>query len=87
MKARGESLRNRIFLIIKANSGIVRTEVRDQLKLPNNVVTPAIKELIDMGMVMEGEPRTSKTTNRPGKQLYITEAWIKGADAQNRIFE
>ncbi len=80
-------MRNRIFLIIKANSGIVRTEVRDSLKLPNNVVTPAIKELIDMGMVMEGELRTSKTTNRPGKQLYITEAWIKGVDAQNRIFE
>ena len=84
---KGENLRSRIFLIIKENAGIVRTEVRDMLKLPNNVVTPAIKELIDMEMVVEGELRTSKTTNRPGKQLYVTEAWVKELNAQNRIFE
>ena len=85
--SRNESLRSRVFFIIKANPGIVRTEVRDMLKIPNNVVTPAIKELIDMKMVVEGEPRTSKTTNRLGKQLYIAVDWAKAFDAQNRLFE
>ena len=63
-----QSLRDQIFWIIKQNPGIVRTEVRDKLDKPNNVVTPAIKELIDQDMVIEGEPRLSKTTNKTGKQ-------------------
>ena len=83
----GESLRNRIFWVIKENPGIVRTEVRDRLKLQNNVVTPAIKELIDKEMVIEGELRISKTTNKPGKQLYVVSEWAKELDAQNRLFE
>ncbi len=83
----GEALRSRIFFIIKENAGIVRTEVRDMLGLPNNVVTPAIKELIDMDMVLEGQPRLSKTTNKPGKTLYVADDWAKEIDAQNRIFE
>ena len=87
MVREGEALRSRIFFIIKENAGIVRTEVRDMLGLPNNVVTPAIKELIDMEMVMEGEPRLSKTTNKPGKTLYVTDDWVKELDSQNRIFE
>lgn len=87
MIQQGEALRSRIFFIIKDNPGIVRTEVRDQLKLPNNVVTPAIKELIDQEMVVEGQPRLSKTTNKPGKQLYVADDWAKEIDAQNRIFE
>lgn len=87
MVQQNEALRNRIFFIIKENPGIVRTEVRDLLKLPNNVVTPAIKELIDQEMVVEGEPRLSKTTNKPGKQLYVADDWIKELNAQNRIFE
>lgn len=82
----GEALRNRVFFIIKENPGIVRTEIRDMLKLPNNVVTPAIKELIDQDMVLEGEARLSKTTNKPGKQLYIADDWSKELDSQNRIF-
>jgi predicted transcriptional regulator len=82
----GESLRNRIFFIIRENPGIVRTEVRDMLKMQNNIVGPCIKQLIDMEMVMEGTPRLSKTTNKPGKQLYITDDWAKEVDAQNRIF-
>ncbi len=84
---KGEALRNRIFFIIKDNAGIVRTEVRDMLGMPNNVVTPAIKELIDMEMVVEGDPRLSKTTNKPGKQLYIEADWKAELESQNRIFE
>ena len=82
-----QSLRDQIFWIIKVDPGIVRTEIRDKLKLPNNVVTPAIKELIDNKMVVEGPARPSKTTNKPGKTLYIAEEWAKEVDAQNRIFE
>ena len=66
---------------------MVRTEIRDQLGMPNNVVTPAIKELIDQDMVLEGQPRLSKTTNKPGKQLYVADDWTKELDSQNRIFE
>lgn len=87
MIQQGEALRNRIFFIIKENPGMVRTEIRDQLGLPNNVVTPAIKELIDQEMVLEGQPRLSKTTNKLGKQLYVADDWAKEIDAQNRIFE
>ena len=43
----GESLRSRILIIIKDTPGILRTEVRDFLGLPNNVVTPALKELVE----------------------------------------
>ena len=82
-----ESLRNRVFFIIKDNPGIVRTEIRDMLGLPNNVVTPAIKELIDNKMVVEGGPRMSKTTGRIGKTLYIESEWSKELDSQNRIFD
>jgi predicted transcriptional regulator len=84
---RGESLKTQIFFIIKSNPGILRTEVRDKLELPNNVVTPAIKELIDAEMVVEGNTRLSKTTNRPGKELFVAEDWRRELDAQNRIFE
>jgi predicted transcriptional regulator len=83
----GEALRNRVFFIIKENPGIVRTEIRDMLKLPNNVVTPAIKELVDQNMVVEGEARLSKTTNKAGKQLYVADDWTRELDSQNRIFE
>ena len=82
----GEALRNRIFFIIRENPGIVRTEVRDMLKMQNNIVGPCIKQLIDREMVVEGQPRLSKTTNKPGKQLYIADDWSKEIDAQNRIF-
>ena len=87
MMRKGEALRSRIFFIIKENPGMVRTEIRDRLGLPNNVVTPPIKELIDQEMVVEGQPRLSKTTNKPGKQLYIADDWAKEIEAQNRIFE
>lgn len=82
-----EPLKERIAWMIKMNPGIVRTEVRDELGLPNNVVTPAIKELIDAKIVVEGNVRVSKTTGKPGKTLYITAEWGKELDAQNRIFE
>ncbi len=82
-----EPLKEQIVWIIKMNPGMVRTEIRDQLKLPNNVVTPAIKELIDVKIVVEGSTRVSRTTNKPGKTLYITDDWGKELDAQNRIFE
>lgn len=82
----GEALRSRIFFIIKENPGIVRTEVRDMLKMQNNIVGPCIKQLIDMEMVLEGQPRLSKTTNKPGKQLYVADDWTKELDSQNRIF-
>lgn len=82
-----ESLRSRIFWMIKENPGIVRTEIRDNLKLPNNVVTPCIRELIKDKMIVEGVERISKTTNKPGKSLYVEEAWQKRLDLQNRVFE
>jgi predicted transcriptional regulator len=82
-----DSIKDRIFLYIKENPGILRTEVRDQMKLQNNVSGPAIKELIDRGMVMEGHIRVSKTTNKPGRSLYVAEDWQKEMDAQYRIFE
>lgn len=84
---RGESLKTQIFFIVRSNPGIVRTEVRDKLKLPNNVVTPAIKELIDAQMLIEGNIRLSKTTNKPGKQLYVADDWVAELDAQNKVFE
>lgn len=82
-----EPLKEQIVWIIKMNPGMVRTEIRDQLKLPNNVVTPAIKELIDVKIVVEGATRVSRTTHKPGKTLYITDDWGKELDAQNRVFE
>ena len=82
-----QSLRDQIFWIIKENPGIVRTEVRDRLDLQNNVVTPAIKELIDANMIVEGQTRISLTTGKPGKQLYVQEDWAAELDSQNRIFE
>ncbi len=81
-----EPLKEKIVWIIKSNPGMVRTEVRDQLGMANNVVTPAIKELIDAKILVEGATRVSKTTNKPGKTLYITEEWGKELNAQNRIF-
>lgn len=83
----GEALRNRVFFIIKENPGIVRTEVRDMLKMQNNIVGPCIKELIDQEMVVEGQQRLSKTTNKPGKQLYVADDWTRELDSQNRIFD
>jgi len=82
-----QSLRDQIFWIIKQAPGIVRTEVRDKLNLQNNVVTPAIKELVDAHMIIEGESRISNTTGKPGKQLFVAEDWAKELDSQNRIFE
>ncbi len=82
-----EALESRIFWIIKNNPGMVRTEIRDDLKMPNNVVTPCIKKLIDNKMVIEGDIRISKTTNKPGKSLYVADDWTKVIDSQNRIFE
>ncbi len=84
---KGESLKTQIFFMIKSSPGVLRTEVRDELKLPNNVVTPAIKELIDAQMVVEGNTRLSKTTNRAGKELFVSEDWRVELDAQHRIFE
>ncbi len=82
-----QSLRDQIFWIIKENPGIVRTEVRDKLKLQNNVSGPVIKELIDAHMIVEGPTRISNTTGQPGKQLYVQEDWAAELDSQNRIFE
>jgi hypothetical protein len=82
-----EPLKEKIVWMIKMNPGMVRTEVRDALKMQNNIVGPVIKELIDAKIVVEGATRISKTTNKPGKTLYITEEWGKELDAQNRIFE
>ncbi len=82
-----EPLKEKIVWIIKMNPGIVRTEVRDMLKMANNVVTPCIKELIDQHLVVEGTVRISKTTNKPGKTLYIAEEWAKELDAQYKLFE
>lgn len=82
-----EPLKEKIVWMIKDNPGIVRTEVRDKLQMANNVVTPVIKELIDNKIIIEGKTRISKTTNKPGKTLYITEDWCQELDAQNKIFE
>jgi hypothetical protein len=87
MIQQGEALRSRIFFIIKGNPGIVRTEVRDMLKMQNNIVGPCIKQLIDMEMIVEGDTRLSKTTGKPGKQLYVADDWREELDSQNRIFE
>jgi hypothetical protein len=38
-------------------------------------------------MVVEGGTRLSKTTNKPGKELFLDEDWSKELDAQNRLFE
>jgi predicted transcriptional regulator len=81
------SIRDQIFFVIKENPGILRTEVRDRLKLQNNISGPAIKELIDKAMVVEGPVRVSQTTNKPGRTLYVAEDWAKELDAQNRVFE
>lgn len=83
----GESLRSQIFFIIKEHPGLVRTEIPPMVSKAINVVTPAIKELIDMGMVVEGPERLSKVTNKSGKMLYAAEEWAREVDSQNRIFE
>ena len=82
-----EALESRIFWIIKGTPGMVRTEIRDQLDMPNNVVTPCVKKLIDNKMVVEGPKRLSKTTNKTGRTLFVADDWAKEVDAQNRIFE
>jgi predicted transcriptional regulator len=81
------SIRDQIFFVIKDNPGILRTEVRDKLNLQNNISGPAIKELIDKGMVVEGAVRESRTTNKPGKTLYIADDWVAELDAQHRLFD
>lgn len=81
------SLRDQIFFYIKENPGTCRTEVRDAMKLQNNVSGPAIKELIDKDMVIEGAEKISSTTNKSGKSLYVAEEWKALLDAQNRLFE
>lgn len=80
------SVRDQIFFVIKSSPGILRTEVRDKLGLQNNISGPAIKELVDRGMVVEGHIRVSKTTNKPGRTLYVADDWSQELDAQNRIF-
>jgi predicted transcriptional regulator len=82
-----KSLRDQIFFYIKDNPGACRTEVRDDMKLQNNVSGPAIKELIDKEMVIEGAEKTSRTTGKPGKSLYVAAEWKEMLDAQNRLFE
>jgi len=81
------SLRDQIFFYIKENPGICRTEVRDDMKLQNNVSGPAIKELIDKEMVIEGAEKISRTTNKAGKSLYIASEWKEMIESQNRLFE
>jgi predicted transcriptional regulator len=81
------SLRDQIFFYIKEHPGICRTEVRDDMKLQNNVSGPAIKELIDKEMVIEGAEKVSRTTNKPGKSLYVAAEWKEMLDAQNKLFE
>lgn len=83
----GESLRSQIFFVIKENPGIVRTEVPPLVDKAINVVTPAIKELIDMGMVLEGVERLSHVTGKSGKTLYVAEDWARELDSQNKLFE
>lgn len=81
------SLRAQMFFYIKDNPGSCRTEVRDNLKLQNNISGPAIKELIDRGMVMEGPEKMSLTTGKLGKTLYVESDWSEQLDSQYRIFE
>jgi len=81
------SLRDQIFFYIQSNPGSCRTEVRDALKLQNNVSGPAIKELVDREMVIEGADKISITTNKPGKSLYVAAEWKEMLDAQNKLFE
>lgn len=81
------SLRDQVFFIIRENPGIVRTEVRDQLKMQNNVVGPCIKELIDKGMIVEGGVRASRTTGKNGHTLWVAEDWKKELDCQNKLFD
>ena len=81
------SIRDQIFFYIRENPGVCRTEVRDAMKLQNNVSGPAIKELIDKEMVVEGPEKISSTTNKPGKTLYVTAEWQQVIEAQNRLFE
>lgn len=81
------SLRDQIFFYIKENPGSCRTEVRDAMKLQNNVSGPAIKELIDKEMVIEGAEKISSTTNKAGKSLYVAAEWKEMIDAQNKLFE
>lgn len=81
------SVRDQIFFFIKENPGILRTEVRDRLGFQNNVSGPAIKELIDKGMVMEGDLRISETTGKKGRTLYVASDWEKEMDAQIRLWD
>lgn len=81
------SLRDQIFFYIKEHPGICRTEVRDDLHLQNNVSGPAIKELIDREMVVEGVEKVSRTTNKVGKSLYVASEWKEMLDAQYKLFE
>jgi predicted transcriptional regulator len=83
----GQSVRDQIFFYIKDNPGVCRTEVRDDLKLQNNVSGPAIKELVDKEMVVEGAEKVSRTTNKSGKSLYVAADWKEMLDAQNKLFE
>lgn len=82
-----QSVRDQIFFFIKENPGTCRTEVRDRLELQNNVSGPAIKELIDKEMVVEGPEKISETTGKAGKTLYVAAEWQQMLDAQNRLFE
>lgn len=82
-----QSVRDQIFWYIKENPGVCRTEVRDRLKLQNNVSGPAIKELIDKEMVIEGVEKASETTGKMGKTLYVASEWKQMLDAQNKLFE
>jgi len=84
---KSDSLKARIVFMLKDNPGLVRTEVRDRLKMQNNIVGPAIKELVDDGILVEGPVRVSTTTNKTGKTLYLATDWQKELDAQNRVFE
>ena len=81
------SVRDQIFWYIKENPGVCRTEVRDRLGLQNNVSGPAIKELIDKEMVVEGAEKISETTGKAGKTLYVATEWKEMLDAQNRLFD
>lgn len=83
----GESIRDQVFFVIRDNPGILRTEVQPKIGKPINVVTPAIKELIDMGMVVEGSLRASNTTGKNGHTLYIAEDWAEELNAQNKLWD
>ena len=83
----GNSIRDQIFWFIKKNPGLCRTEVRDKLKLQNNISGPAIKELVDKKMIFEGPDKVSETTGKVGKSLFVSEDWQELLDAQNRLFE